>query len=748
MEAAVRVVRSSVRPWLSLGSYIARCYAAVLFCNSPAVGAVVFVITLSVPNIGVAGLVAALTAYLFARRFGFTTDHQEPYVYNSILVGLSLGSLYSLDAQLILLIALGAVFTVFVTQFLASALWRVSRLPVLSLPFVLITWTLWLAAKSMTGLQPFVPSWPADPLAFLWVSGFFKSLGLFFFIPNPLAGLFLFLSIAWTSRYLAILAIVGYVAGYLTMQLIVGHPQNAPYIGFNFMLAAMAVGGVFTVPGRAGFLLALFAAALSAILAVAIGRISLPYQLPVLTMPFFLATVTILAGMSRRHSISKPYLLLDSPGLPEAGYERARLASVRTGEIGSIPLLAPFLGDWQVYQSFNGPHTHQPPWQHALDFFIMDGECSFRNDGSRLEDYHCFGATVAAPASGQIIACRDDLPDNPPGEVDTVRNWGNFIQLRINNGSIVVLAHLRQHSLIIKEDDWVTAGQCLASCGNSGRSPQPHLHMHVQNSLSLGSPTVPFHLCSVITRSGTKQQHTFQLIARPQELVTLAPALRDDKLAAPLHLPVGRCLYFRFRDTVGGNWSHRELRVELTLLGQFRLVSDSGASVAFEESSQLLAFYDRQGTDDIFLDMWLLAMGLTPLSSAAPQWHDQPTARLLPLSRWQRILLHARPLGAELNSQYERQWDSQYGHWRQQGCHSLRLAPGVEVQATTIATLSTLSGCINLLMQTTGRRWEAVLEATGLSSDNGVPSWVENQSPLPLPQPQKELTAETLQVEA
>lgn len=729
MEAAITAGRTIARRWLSLGDYIARCYATVLFCDSPAVGAVVLFITLWLPNIGIAGLVAALTAYLFAKGFGFTTQHQEPYVYNSLLVGLSLGSLYRVDSQLLLLIVLGAVFTVFITQFLSYMLWRAGRLPVLSLPFVLVTWTLWLAAKSMAGLQPLESTWSLAPLFPHGVSGLFESLGLFFFVPLPIAGFLLFLSIGWTSRYLALLAIGGYISGYLTMQFIVGHPQNASHVGFNFILTAMAVGGFFTVPGRVSFLLAMFAAALSAILAVAISRVTLAYGLPVLTMPFFIATAAVLAGMSRRHIISKPYLLLENPALPESSYERVRLATVRTGDMDSVPLLAPFLGDWQVYQGFNGAHTHQPPWQHALDFFILEGDRSFRDVGSRLEDYHCFGAMVVAPASGQIIDCRDDLPDNPPGEVDTVRNWGNLIQLKLNNGSIVVLAHLRQHSLLIKKGDWVTAGQCLASCGNSGRSPQPHLHMHLQNSPPMGSPTIPFHLSSVITRNGARAPQTFQLVARPTELASVAPALRDDQLAGPLHLPVGRCLYFRFRNLAGGDWSQRRLKVELTLLGQFRITSDSGASAAFEESSGLLAFYDRQGSKDVFFDMWLLAVGLTPLSSSALQWLDQPAARMLPLHWWQRALLVLRPVGGALRSRYERSWDQRSEHWRQNGFHILRLAPGLSVQAATSATLNKLSGCTSLSMNAAGQQWEAVLEATGLSADNGVPSWTENQPP-------------------
>ena len=738
MDSILEIARIYKHCFTKIASYISRHYAAVLFCDNPAVGIVVLVTTYAVPNIGSAGLLAALSSYIFAHRFGFTTQYQatlqngtkattqpqEPYIYNSLLVGLSLGSIYQLNVQLVALIILGAIFTVFITQFLASTLWQFGRLPVLSLPFVLVTWLLWLTAKSTTGLQPFVATLPDHAFNFPWLADLFKSLGLFFFVPHPLAGMLMFVAIAWTSRYLAILALCGYLVGLLTLLLIVGDAQGAPYIGFNFMLVAMAVGGIFSVPGKMGFVVALFGSALSALLAVAIARISLSYGLPVLTMPFVLATLIILAGLSRRAILRPPYLLLDRPALPEVSYERVRLASARTGDIGSIPLLPPFLGQWQVYQSFNGAHTHQPPWQHALDFFILEGQTSFRLEGHKLEDYYCYGATVVAPAPGQIVACRDDLPDNPPGEVDTLRNWGNYLQIQIASGAIVVLAHLRQNSLLIKEGDWVAAGQWLANCGNSGRSPQPHLHMHVQNELVLGNPTIPFHLCNVITCVRPGEPATFHLNARPAELVSITPATRDDKLAQPLHLPVGRCLYFRFR-AADSDWQQRILKVELTLLGQFRLVSDSGASVAFEESLGLLAFYDRQGNDDIFLDMWCLGLGLTPFSNSASQWQDQPSANLIPLPRWQSMLLTIRPLGTALHSRYQRHWDFRNDIWQQLGHHELKLLPRLTVKATTSVTLSPLTGCNALTMRAAGQQWEAELQATGLSADNGVPEWVE-----------------------
>ena len=251
--------------------------------------------------------------------------------------------------------------------------------------------------------------------------------------------------------------------------------------------------------------------------------------------------------------------------------------------------------------------------------------------------------------------------------------------------------------------------------------------MHVQNELVLGNPTIPFHLCSVITRAQPHDTATFQLSARPAELVSITPATRDDKLAQPVHLPVGRCLYFRFRSASDGNWTQRNLKVELTLLGQFRLVSDSSASIAFEESQGLLAFYDRQGGEDIFLDMWCLGMGLTPFSSSALQWRDQPSANLMPLSRWQSLLLKIRPLGVALRSRYQRHWDARSNTWQQQGRHKLKLLPNISIEATTSVTLSPRTGCSALSMQTAGQQWEAELQATGLNADNGVPAWVDFQ---------------------
>ena len=129
-------------------------------------------------------------------------------------------------------------------------------------------------------------------------------------------------------------------------------------------------------------------------------------------------------ALSKRVSASPPYLLKENPALPELSYERARLLRARGAEPQSVPLRAPFFGTWQVYQGFDGPHTHQPPWQHALDFIITSQGRSYRGQGRQLQDYLCFDLPVLSPCHGTVARCRTDLPDNPPGEVDNQHNWG------------------------------------------------------------------------------------------------------------------------------------------------------------------------------------------------------------------------------------------------------------------------------------------------------------------------------------
>jgi hypothetical protein len=547
-------------------------------------------------------------------------------------------------------------------------------------------------------------------------------------------GALLFAGILLRSRYLAFLCLTGFASGQLVFTILAVDPTPGllEWTGFNFALTAMALGGIFTVPSPATFVFAVLGAGTSAVVTGALSQLLLVYSLPVMALPFLLTTLTSLAALRLRVSTSPPTLLLEHPGLPETNFERARLARTRLGSLGSVPLLAPFLGEWQVYQGFDGDHTHKDQWRFALDFHRLDDGRSFSGDGSTLEHYHCFGLPVLSPVYGLVTTIKESLPDNAPGELDLRNNWGNHVLIQTDSGLFVLLAHLRQFSIKVKEGERVTPNTPIASCGNSGRSPQPHLHLQVQRHSSLGGATVPFHLVSSIVRSGDKAPK-YRLVAEVTEGSSVQRADENHQLATALQLPVGRTLKYRFTDS-DGSATERTMRVEVTLFGQYRLKTDRGASAAFEQRNGTLGFYDRHGPADPLLNLWLLALGLTPLSTLALSWDDAPPAQLLPLGLRARLGLAVRhPLGAGAASHYERAWSADGHIWSQAGTHELKI-PGMSYQASTTAVISPEYGCLELNLNYRGTRIQAELLAIGQVADRGVPAW-ERDTPAARPRP-------------
>ena len=699
-----------------------RAYASVLFCDSPRVGAWFMLLTWCSPSAAAAGLIGLACAALWARLFSLNAPG-APHLVNTLLVGLFMGAFYPTGWQLAAWLAGVSLFVTLSAHWLAALLWRAGRLPVLSLPFVLACWLVALASPwrgGASGLHDpftFEPFGSVGTLLPVATEGFFASLGWLFLVPYPLAGALLFLGLLAASRYLALLALAGYAAGQAALAL--SGSAGADLYGFNYMLAAMALGGIFSVPSRAGFAMALAGGALSAWLALALGEVLSPLHLPLLTLPFIAAVYLWLGALSVRAEDRAPRLALDAPGAPERSYEAARIAEVRGSTADSVALMAPFFGEWRVAQAFDGPHTHRSPWQHALDVEIVEAGRSRRGEGDAQGDYHCFGTPVLAPAAALVVRMRDDLADMAPGEADIENNWGNFLLLRTAGGAHILLAHLKQGSVRVQPGAWVVASQQVAACGSSGRAPEPHLHFHVQASDQLGGATRPFHLANVLVRShGGEAEFRLYHVPAEGELVSSAP--RDEALAGALRLPQGGTLAYRLSGPNAGQSARRaELHSERTLLGQSRLSCATGASAAFEETPYVVGYFDRQGGRDRLLDLWLLCLGLTPLSTAATLWRDRPALALLPLGPLRRAAAAlVRPLGAGCESTYRRQWDEAGHAWRQDGEHAFSPLPGIRWRAETSAWIAPGRGVTRMRMQMFGRCWEAQLEETAHAISN------------------------------
>lgn len=650
-----------------------RAYGSFLLMPMGLPSLLVTLASLCDPVAGSVALLAGLLAWLTRRSLPWGAGSPALELINALLTGHLLGSSYGWQP----LVLLAGPLAVLTTQLLIPYL----RRP-LCAPFVLSGWGLLALGQVLRlptlGPAP-TPSWECLGLC---------SLGGIYLSPTPLAGGLVLLALALTSRRLCAQAALYFLYSWgLLMTL--GVPLDSPaqaLAGTQAVLAGLMVGGLWLSPGLPALVLGLVSACLASLLYLMLVQWLAPLAMMPLALPFLLATWTALALFLPQGRGFWRFQQLAHPALPEHSAERLTLAQARGLDPHSVALRPPFRGAWQVYQGFDGPHTHQGRLACSLDFIQMRGERAFAHQGLQLEDFFCFGQTVLSPLDGVVVEAWGERVDNALGEVDTEFPWGNYVMIQAPSGVVAVLAHLQQGSLQVVVGQSLTAGQEVARCGNSGRSPQPHLHLHLQAGPGWRAPSIPFHLSHLICRG------EYRLDCRP---------LEGDSLEVPehqtlLHFPVGRKLTFQV--------DCKELRsvtVELDPLGQFWLVSDRGARVAFHQNGQLLAFFERCSTPDRWLDSLVLAIGLTPQVSAEVGWEDRPPSRLL--GGWR--------FSANLRSHYQRKWDEQQRCWIQTGRHG-RVASQALLDPNLGLREFALEGGVRSRVQ-----------EVGLLRDQGIPGW-------------------------
>lgn len=172
----------------------------------------------------------------------------------------------------------------------------------------------------------------------------------------------------------------------------------------------------------------------------------------------------------------------------------------------------PFTGRWTVQ---NSPANRVPSHgstlfgtAYAIDFVAVDGRGRSGPPGWRSllsteppEIFRGFGAPVLAPASGTVASVHDGEPDHEARrsqpallayaltQAGRVRQGphavaGNHVVIALGpSGPFVLLAHLRRGSVAVAAGTEVRPGTPLGTCGNSGNSTEPHIHLQVTDSL-------------------------------------------------------------------------------------------------------------------------------------------------------------------------------------------------------------------------------------------------------------------------
>lgn len=486
---------------------ILNSYAIIFFSRSRWLGLALLAATFLAPRFGAIGLTGLCISLVVALALGFDRDQirSGALLFNSLLVSFGLVFLYNYQhlsfRALAMVLVCSVVITVFVTVFTTHALHTLFRLPAMSLPFVFVTLLLFFLFYSftrtpITATAPFVLL-PEVPCRWGALRCFLQAFGAIFFLPHATIGLVIFVALLCHSRLAALYAVAGFAMGLLVMNGLGMDitPAGMAYVGFNFVFCAIALGGIFFIPSKSSLLLVMLGSFFCAMIAIAVRSFLLYFGVPPLALPFNLVVLLMVYTMRLRTSVTHLFCTPFTPDRPEVNVRTFRTDRRRFPDALQTVLFLPFFGERSVTQGFNGAITHRGEWRYGLDFEVVDAQGSRCNrDGSALVDFHTFDSPVAAPANATVVRVVDSIPDNAIGSVNLENNWGNTIVLLLDNGLYVKLSHLKQGSATVVEGERVAHGHVLARCGNSGRSPVPHLHLQIQATPQIGSPTLPFKL--------------------------------------------------------------------------------------------------------------------------------------------------------------------------------------------------------------------------------------------------------------
>lgn len=492
-------------------------YSQIFFSTSKLLAVFLIVISFFDYGAGIGGLLAVLIANVLAWGLGYNRYmiNIGLYGYNALLVGLGIGLFYQPSLEVYLLIAIATIVTFLITIVFQGVLGKYG-LPFLSIPFLFGIWIVALSSGELSALnisergiftyneiyaiggQTFVDLYDflENNIRNSFVRIYFHSLGAIFFQTHLLAGIIISVGLLIYSRITFVLSILGFSIAFLFYR-IVGIEFNTlgyTFIGFNYVLTAIALGGYYLVPGRVSFGWIILLLPAVVLITTSTQQIFLLLKISAYSLPFNIVVLMFLYALKLREK--RPGNLVETPvqlGKPEKNIYLYSGNLKRFPAAFPVSATLPFLGEWTVSQGHSGEYTHKGAWKHAWDFIITDHNGKqYKESGDYHEDYFCFGKAVVAPFEGTIIEAVNHVQDNIIGDVNTKENWGNTIVIKHNDYLYAKLSHLKYHSVEIKIGDTVKKGQILGRCGNTGRSPYPHLHFQFQVTPYIGSATLDY----------------------------------------------------------------------------------------------------------------------------------------------------------------------------------------------------------------------------------------------------------------
>ena len=608
---------------------IPNSYGQVFFSDQRLFAGILMVVTFFDLYAGLLGLLSVIITNLAGFMLGFDKKiiSKGVFGFNSLLVGLGLGVYFEPDLYLLLIIVLGAILTLLIAVSLQGVIGKYA-LPYLSIPFLLSIWVMTLATKefdalgiSERGIYTFNDLYTigGDPLVrfYEWwndlqlpksIRVYFISLGAILFQYNLLSGIILAIGLLLFSRISFSLSLIGFYTAYLFYEIIGANISELSYsyIGFNYILSSIAIGGFFIIPSKRSYFWVVLLIPILAMITISLSRVFAIFSLPIYSLPFNLVVLLFLYALKFR---IKPSVKLSEVVIQHNSPEKNLYAFhndvIRFRQHDQEPVRLPFLGAWTVSQGHDGEHTHKNEFRHAWDFVITDTEDKqFMGSGDLLTDYYCYNKMVLAPAKGTVEYVADHIPDNVVGEVNLKENWGNTVIIKHDDHLYTSLSHLKEGTIKVKKGDLIKEGDEIGRCGNSGRSPYPHLHFQIQETPYIGSVTLEYPISYHIHyKENSFDLKSFKI---PERGDLVSNIERNDLLYNAFHFIPGK--RFHFDVSMNGELKESSWAVNTDPYNNSYIrCQESGAMAYFSNDGNLLFFTHYSGSKKSLLYYFFMA---------------------------------------------------------------------------------------------------------------------------------------------
>jgi urea transporter len=501
-------------------------YSLIFYSVNNFFALLILIVTFFTPYVGLLGLISVLTTNYFSKKIGFNAEDIKNglFGFNALLLGLALGNEFSLNWAFVALFISAIILLIMLTAWL-NGLFLKHNLPFLAFPFL---FTYWIVSLSSSGLGTIFLAenhvYVANELVknessvfFQFVHAlddinffsfgiiYFKTLAGTFFQSSVLGGIIIAFGLLYFSRIAFSLSIIGFGFAYLFYFIFGANVNDLNYflLGSNYIFFAIGIGCFFLIPNVHSYIAVIILTPILMLLQLSFGKILGVFNLMSYTFSFSLLTSAFLFSLNQRW-FQKYFQVATIQYFSAEKTIYKYLNSVRRFKDAHLMKISlPFIGEWYVSQGYNGSITHLGEWSKALDFVIVDNKKNtYRETGAYLEHFYCYNREIVAPADGYIYDIINTVEDNDVGSVDTDKNWGNTIIMNHLNGLFSQISHIKKNSIVVEIGQYVYRGAFLATCGNSGRSPEPHIHFQLQTLPTIGYPPIPYPFGYYILRKG------------------------------------------------------------------------------------------------------------------------------------------------------------------------------------------------------------------------------------------------------